>query len=144
QSWPAVNFNFPQVHIDKYDPEEEMWDAFERIVNNYRDGAFLENEVDVEDITYNRNIRQPLPYVLHLLVRGFAYAGYTLHGDIMSDPIFQKKLLYADSSYASTYNQESYNIILTGDDGVPSGVWSAYNASVAITNAGRYRITGRV
>jgi hypothetical protein len=39
-----------------------LWNGFEGIINNRVDGV-LTNTVDtVEDVTYNRNVMQPLPY----------------------------------------------------------------------------------
>ena len=35
QTWPAVNYNFPQLHIDKIDNTQAPWEAFEKIINNY-------------------------------------------------------------------------------------------------------------
>jgi hypothetical protein len=61
KKWPEVNYNFPQIHIDKYDATD-VWNGFEGIINNRVDGVFLTNTVDtVEDVTYNRNVMQPLP-----------------------------------------------------------------------------------
>jgi hypothetical protein len=58
--WPEVNYNF--LHIDKYDATDVLWNGFEGIINNRVDGVFLTNTVDtVEDVTYNRNVMQPLP-----------------------------------------------------------------------------------
>lgn len=155
QTWPNVNYNFPQIHTDKIDPEsDDVWFAFEKIINNYKDGAFLINEVVAgvggdDDITYNRNIMQPLPYWLHVLKKLFEDVGLTLTGDILSDPRFKKKLLYADVDYATTVTQESVSIITTSEDNVESGTVGSsqffrYEKIQTITNPGRYRIIGIV
>ena len=91
QTYPAVNYNFPQIHTDKIDTDDDIWFAFEKILNNFKEGAFLENYVDgVEDITYNKNIMQPLPYLLHVLKKGFEDGGYTLDGSFVNHPLIQK------------------------------------------------------
>lgn len=100
QTWPAVNYNFPQIHVDKYDPTDDLWNGFENIINNRVAGAFLTNTVDtVEDITYNRNVMQPLPYWIHILQRGMIDDGYTLAGKILTDPRLQKACLFGDVDY---------------------------------------------
>lgn len=161
QTYPAVNYNFPQVHTDKIDTEEEVWAAFEKIINNRKDGAFLINEVDEEDITYNRNIMQPMPYWLHVLKTGCADAGYTLTGDILTDERIIDRVMYGDVEYFNRVDQESMSIILMSEDFTTEGQTSSsgpnlLNSSIAsedyqkyirvqnIANPGKYRIVGDV
>lgn len=155
QTWPDVNYNFPQIHTDKIDPDsDDVWFAFEKIINNYKDGAFLINEVvagvgGADDETFNRNIMQPLPYWLHILKKLFEDVGLTLSGDILSDSRFQKKLLYGDVDYATTVTQESVSIITTSEDKIESGAigstqYFRYQKIQNIPNPGRYRIIGIV
>lgn len=107
QTWPDVNYNFPQIHVDKYDTSDTIWENFGSILNNRQSGAFLENTVDTtEDITYNRNIMQPLPYFLHILQRGMIDAGYTLSGKILTDNLFKKACIYADVDYYFRFNPQ--------------------------------------
>ncbi|OIQ22063.1 MAG: hypothetical protein BM557_01405 [Flavobacterium sp. MedPE-SWcel] len=150
QTWPAVNYNFPQIHTDKIEPEDnDTWFAFEKIINNYKNGAFLINEVDtVEEITYNRNIIQPVPYLLYLLQAGVADAGYTLHGDILQDETLQKTLVYSDNEYYSNISQESTAFqMLAKDYDTMSSLEPPYiymDRNFPIPQPGRYRITGTV
>jgi hypothetical protein len=150
-SWPGVNYNFPQVHIDKIETEDsETWEAFEKIINNYKDGAFLINEVNVdEEITYNRNIIQPLPYLLYLLTAGINAAGFTLHGDVLEDSTLQRTLVYADVEYYRSAVQDSIEVMVPATEyesiyPVEMG-YSAINLAknVIIPVPGRYRITGQ-
>ncbi|WP_445458452.1 hypothetical protein [Flavobacterium sp. HNIBRBA15423] len=167
QTWPAVNYNFPQIHIDKIDNSEDPWLDFEMIINNYKDGAFLINEVGVDDITYNRNIMQPTPYALHILKKGFEDAGKILMGDILEDETIKKLCIYTDTDYWTTYELESYNILKMSADYVEAGSqviqgtfpgpfsWSAptinptvlfykYFSDIEITTPGKYRIIGTI
>lgn len=160
QSWPDVNYNFPQIHTDKIDTEEdESWFAFERIINNRKDGAFLENDVDlVEEEVYNRNIMQPLVHPLHILQRGVIDAGFTLAGEILNEPRLQKKYLYGDVEYYNAINQESTSIILMSEDRdemgtieVPNSFYSSsyydyekFTKVYPISNPGKYRIVGNL
>lgn len=167
QTWPAVNYNFPQIHIDKIDNTQSPWESFEGIINNYKDGAFLINEVDVDDITHNRNIMQPLPYALHILQKGFEDAGKTLTGDVLTDDRIKKMCIYADVEYWTTFEQESYTILKMSDnledasnvqiEGTFSGPssWSQpivnpvttiwrYFEQIDISSPGKYRIIGKV
>jgi hypothetical protein len=150
-SWPAVNYNFPQVHIDKIDPEDgETWFYFEKIINNYKSGAFLINAVDVAtEITYNRNIIQPLPYLLYLLMAGINAAGYTLHGDVLEDITLQKTLVYADLEYYKSAVQDSIEVMVPATEYESMyPVEMGYNAiniakEIILQEPGRYRITGQ-
>lgn len=161
-TWPAVNYNFPQIHTDKIDPNsDDVWFAFQKIINNYKDGDFLINEVLEEagdSVTYNRNIMQPLPYWLHVLTRIFADANLILSGEILNDSRLQKKLLYGDVEYFTTVTQESFSMIKMSEDKIEEGTitqqlangsyytfdFFRYEAIQAITFPGRYRIIGTV
>jgi hypothetical protein len=164
ESYPDVNYNFPQVHTDKIDPSsDDVWFAFEKIINNYRSGAFLINEVITEgldDVTYNRNIMQPLPYILHILKKGFEDAGFTLAGTILSDTRLTKKLIYADVDYFTTVTQESLSLITMSEDFDEQGFVPAvydfftlvhpaysfyrFSKTLTITQPGKYRLIGTV
>lgn len=171
QTYPAVNYNFPQIHTDKIDTDDDIWFAFEKILNNYKDGAFLQNYVDTEeDITYNKNIMQPLPYLLHVLKKGFEDGGYTLDGSFINHPLIKKICLYSDANYFTTFEQESYTVMKMSEDGVvrneqitgiftinPSFSWQQpetvtnpnqrianYTSITTITAPGKYRIIGKI
>jgi len=156
QTWPDVNYNFPQIHTDKIDPEsDEVWVDFQQIINNRVDGEFLTNEV-VDDITYNRNIMQPLPYWLYVLKQGFLDAGFTLAGDILNDQRLKKKTIFGDVDYYTTVTQESMSIITMSEDvdtlgsvqsNPPFGpirTFATYSVTQNIANPGRYRIKGKL
>jgi hypothetical protein len=155
QSYPAVNYNFPQIHIDKIDPDtDEVYFAFEKIINNRKNGAFLINEVIQEGadfVSYNRNIMQPLPAWLHVLQKGFEDINLQLSGDILNDEVLQKKLTYSDAEYATTITQDSINIITISEDFIETGFvnssssqFNKYFVTQPINNPGRYRIIGKM
>lgn len=150
QTWPAVNYNFPQVHTDKINTEDDIWFAFEKIINNRKAGAFLENNVDlVEDITYNRNIMQPLPYLLHVLQKGCEAANCTLTGDILQDNFLKSQTIFADVDYYTTVAQESQSGIIMSEDFIQEGVrngryFHKYEKIFTITDPGKYRVVGDV
>lgn len=171
QTYPAVNYNFPQIHTDKIDTEDDIWFAFEKILNNYKEGVFLENYVDtVEDITYNKNIMQPLPYLLHVLKKGFEDGGYTLDGSFVNHALVKKICLYTDATYHTTFEQESYTIMQMSEDAITSQeqidgtftqdgnfAWqqpttvinpfqrvARYFSNTTITAPGKYRIIGKI
>lgn len=100
QTYPDVNYNFPQVHIDTIDSEEENWLYFEGRINNYDGTSFPANYVDPIDYTpVNKTILQPMPYWLHILTKGFELAGLTLVGDILTDARLLKKCIYSSKEY---------------------------------------------
>jgi len=144
QSWPDVNYNFPQVHTDKIDTSESMWQYFGEIINNRKDGAFLINEV-VGEITYNRNLMQPMPYYLYLLKRGFELGGFTLHGDVLENTLLQKMTVYHENKYFNTNEQQHYYLSVTHDDEISrNGRLAYYNKSVEILAPGKYHLDGTV
>ncbi|HBK84269.1 MAG TPA: hypothetical protein DDZ41_11870, partial [Flavobacterium sp.] len=171
QTYPAVNYNFPQIHTDKIDTDDEIWFAFEKIINNYKSGAFLENYVNLaEEITYNKNIMQPLPYLVYILKKGFEEAGYNLQGSFINHPLIKKICLYSDATYYTTFDQESYTILKYSEDAVtrteiikgifirntgmfttntitiidPTDLIAKYTSITTITSPGRYRIIGKI
>lgn len=146
QTWPNVNYNFPQIHTDKIDTEDEVWSAFEKIINNRKLGVFTENSVDiVEDITYNRNIVQPLPYLLYVIKKGIEDANFTLHGDILQDVKLKKRLIYADTEYYTTATQNSISVFIMSEDATFSAPNKAtYYKSINIPAPGKYRIIGQI
>jgi len=100
KTYPETNYNFPMVHTDKYDPSDDEWHGFEKTINKYVSGQFLTNVLDLDaNIDSIRNIMQPLPYLMHVLNSGIVDAGFTLQGDILTDPDFNKALLFRDGKY---------------------------------------------
>jgi hypothetical protein len=146
QTWPAVNYNFPQVHVDKYDPTDDLWNGFEGILNNRINGAFLINSVDtVADMTNNRNVIQPLPYWIHILQRGMIDGGYTLSGKILTDSRLQKACLLADVDYFGKPTfQEPITILQKSEDAIPFNSNAKYYSKTTLTAPGKYNISGRV
>jgi hypothetical protein len=147
QTWPAVNYNFPQIHVDKYDATDLLWNGFGGIINNRVNGAFLTNTVDtVDDITYNRNVMQPLPSLIHILQRGMVDGGYSLAGKILQDPRLQKALVFGDVDY---YGKPSFQDAIlisqsSSDAVVPSVKNVKYYFNTVLTVAGKYNISGTV
>jgi len=150
QTWPAVNYNFPQIHVDKYDPEDDLWIGFEKIINNRVSGAFLINEV-IGDETFNRNVMQPLPYLLHILQRGMIDGGYTLAGKILTDTRLQKACLFGDVDYYRGLIQEDIIISQVSEDATSTNYNNPqqikarnFYANVILTNPGKYNISGTI
>lgn len=151
QTFPAVNYNFPQIHVDKYDPTDELWTGFEGIINNRVSGAFRVNEV-IGDETFNRNVMQPLPYLIHILQRGMIDGGYTLAGKIMNDTRLQKACLFGDVDYyTAATSQEDIFVLQVSEDAVEVNYnntkrlkASKYYYNVALGTPGKYNITGKI
>lgn len=142
QTWPAVNYNFPQIHTDKIDTEEPMWQYFLKIYNNYKDGEFIINEV-IEEEPHNRNLMLPLPYWMHILVQGFANAGYTLKGDVLNIDTLKKKLMYSDSDYHKIINQvDIFETVLGTQRSSSNGNQATFNIKIPLPQKARYRVTG--
>ena len=113
---------------------------------------------------------QPLPYLLHVLNKGFEDGGYNLDGSFINHPLIKKICLYSDANYFTTFEQESYTIMKMSEGGVVSQVqiqgtftippafqWqqpqiirnstqrvATYSSVTTITAPGKYRIIGKV
>jgi len=107
KTFPEVNYNFPMVHTDKYDPENEDFHNFEKVLNKYGTGQFIENVLELEsNLDQIRNIMQPMPYLMYVVKKGFEYAGFTLQGDIITDPDFKRCLIVKDGEYFNLATKE--------------------------------------
>lgn len=146
QTFPAVNYNFPQIHVDKYDATDSLWNGFEGIINNRVSGAFLINTVDTTaDITYNRNVMQPLPYWIHILQRGMIDGGYTLSGKILDDPRLKQACLFGDVDYFGKPTfQEAIIISQMSEDGTNIQGRKKYYSHSILAVPGKYNISGTV
>jgi hypothetical protein len=151
KTFPEVNYNFPQIHIDKYDPTDDLWPNFQSIINNRVAGAFLINEVIVDE-TFNRNVMQPLPYWIHILQRGMIDGGYTLAGKIMNDERLKKACLFADVDYYGVATvQPDINILINSADYTEINYnnsrgekASKYFSNSVLTTPGKYNISGTI
>lgn len=84
KTYPETNYNFPAVH-SKYYEGAPMFDAFQGTINKRVNGNFIGNIADGSS-TLNKNIVYPFPYHLYVLKSAVEDAGYTLHGDVLTDP----------------------------------------------------------
>lgn len=157
QTWPAVNFNYPMIHTDKYDTSQANYTHFQKMFNKYDpETGFLKNEVisigDVSE-TYNRNIMQPVVYLMHILKVGFLDAGYTLVGPATEHPLLKKITIFGDVDYVKTVEMESYFIYITSEDRVEL-LWvpvpgftlnkalAIYHGQMDIPIKGKYNLVG--
>lgn len=85
KTYPEVNYNFPAIHSKFYEGAQ-MFNSFEGVINKRVNGQFVFNHRDIfNNIIINRNMVYPLPYHLYVLNKVIEDAGYTLHGDVLSD-----------------------------------------------------------
>jgi hypothetical protein len=147
QTWPAVNYNFPQVITDALDTDSDQWRYFEGIINKYADGDFIENSFDNEtNEQINRNVMLPMPYLLYVLQVGFADVGATLSGDILEDTYYKKATLYALNQFYTSFTTQSEIIGLTTNQYTgPLAEWyGTYFVDIVLPEPGRYKIAGNV
>ena len=83
-----------------------MWDAFEGYYNHtiLKNGVLemARNVFPTEQNNWtidNVNIIHPCPHVLYLLKVGFADAGYSLAGDILSDENLAQRWVFSGTQY---------------------------------------------
>ncbi len=150
QTWPTVNYNFPQVHTDKYNDNEDFV-HFEKIINKRVNDNFIKSYYDTASfISYNKNIMQPLPYALHILQKGFLDGGYILGGNILTDELLKKATVFADVDYfTKTSDDTEINLIVEQNEFIYTGTLSEsgylqcyYEKSIILAKAGIYKITG--
>lgn len=154
QSYPQVNYNFPQLITDAFDDREDFqYGAFEGKINNYREGAFVENSFNVEkDENQNLNIMQPMPYLLAVLEQGCQEAGLELGGDILTDTAFAKATINTLSEYYSSINQRADTLVVRSDEHAPivfdqngfAPIYAFYSKDYIFIATGRYLITGTI
>jgi hypothetical protein len=147
QTWPAVNYNFPQVITDSIDTDAEQWQFFEGIINKYVDGDFIENEFDaVNNDQINRNIMVPMPYLLHIIKVGFEDAGFELQGEILDDTYYKKATAFALNDFYTKFNSLSEVLSLNTSEytGPLSEFEGTYFLNIPIPEPGRYKIAGNV
>jgi hypothetical protein len=149
QNYPAVTYNFPMVHTDKY-KDDSAFSGFLKIINNYKEGEFFENIVVPDNIDVIKNIMQPMVYVLHVLKTAIESAGFTLHGDILNDYDFLRALLFVDAKYyfKNVMEQTNLKINVHENEEPPlflfQGIWHyRYFKEVTIDRKGYYTIYGK-
>ena len=143
QTWPNVNYNYPQIHTEKYDAEEETWSTFLFKLNNYNGNLFEENTFTAVNFA-NRNIMQPTPYFLHILTQGFLDAGYGLKGDVTTDETFKKLCVFTDLDYFDLVNESQIKVFLNYEEGgsiLPNGN-ARYYTEVNLGTSKNYKIEG--
>ncbi|MGJ8760407.1 MAG: hypothetical protein ACSHXA_07655 [Polaribacter sp.] len=147
QTWPAVNYNYPQIHTEKYDIDTATWVSFSKKLNNYvivdEVGFFPENTETVESGYINKNIIQPLPYLLHVLTVGFLDAGYVLQGDILSHSLFKKMLLFKDDDYFEDLGDiEDFNVFYADHTSQHLNGYYIYDITTTLLPSTTYTIKG--
>lgn len=146
QTWPEVNFNFPQVINEILDTDSEQWQYFEGILNKYVAPNFVQNEFDTNNNEQiNRNIMLPMPYVLHVLKTGFEDAGFTLTGEILEDPEYKKATIYSLTDFYTRFSSESnvYTLKLEDYTSISEGT-AIYSLNIPFPEPGRYKIAGNM
>lgn len=146
KTYPLVNYNFPQIHTDKYDPDSAEYNGFQKIINNRIGGAFLNNYVDNNDVMFNRNIIQPMPYLMYVLNKCFEFSGLQLKGDIVKDDLLKKILIFTEKEPDTKKELDPIALTLYANDINLTG-WTplAYyelQKSVTITTPGKYNFIG--
>lgn len=142
-TWPTVNYNYPQIITDKYDITEPTWAEFKGKINNYIAGDFLVNTYTEENFA-NKNIMQPVPYMLHVLKQGFLDAGFTLKGDIISNDLFLKMLLFADIDYFDLRGNVQSFLVLRSEFDSTVGIGVNYDKTLELQPNSTYKITGTI
>lgn len=122
KTWPQTNFNFPRIYTKKYSPDQQIWRSFDGYYNDLKsDGAEMRrNYVDNNGDIFNLNIIHPTPHPIYILMAGFQDAGLELQGDIISDPVLQKKWIFSGTEYFGKVNQFSNEVRVLSNESIKS------------------------
>lgn len=156
KKYPETNYNFPRLYTDAYDLDSEGWKQFESFINDRRLDTSINTKVfpqnDVSESTngwdvVNKNIIQPLPYLLHVLKAGFLDGGFVLQGDILDDPRFKQRLIYSAEQYYNTGDQKYfktyvYSAEFFNNEVVAGQIFGHWTKKFKIDAPGKYRIIG--
>lgn len=148
QLWPNVNYNFPQIHTDEFDIEETKWLYFKKIINHKNNIGYFQNTVDTNEyISYNRNIIQPLPYLLYLIKQGFLEENWEINGDIFENELLKKALVFSNKYNYFTPSEVDFNLLVNTDQVVNSNPQTntTFEFSLNLSDKpGKYSILGIV
>ena len=96
KAWPEATHNFVKVFRPEL-KQSANYEYFDKFLNNYVNNAgtwnFPVNTIDVIDgqnVSVNRNVMVPMPYLMEILRVGFATEGLQLKGDFVNDAVNQK------------------------------------------------------
>lgn len=153
-SYLESNYVFPQAipPKNKFNTSSEDFESFLGLINNYKNNAFVENTFNVAEAkSENKNIMQPMPYLIHVLKKGFEDVGFTLSGDILMDDKVLKSVITEVSDYYTQINSDQYEWIVNPENyqSIDRGPNSSYFNSPAIyysefipDTPGLYRVAG--
>ncbi len=145
KTYPQTNFNFPRIYTKRYSESDEVWKNFDGYYNDLKpDGSEMRrNYIDGEGGVWNVNIIHPCPHILYLLKTGFEDAGYSLQGEILTDPNLQNRWVFSGTEYFSKLTQLRTGLTVNGSDYDSIDFWSAnYLKFLTIPKPGKYKITG--
>lgn len=149
--FPEVDYCWPMIHADYIDTTDEVWENFEGILNKRVNGQFIQNSINATEIVYyHKNYMQPVPFWLYLLKKGIEDGGYTLKGDILTDPVLLKKTAFSPRDYFNKKESESTLITRRGnetpvvEDVISGEQFCFYENTTVITKKGKYLLQGRM
>jgi hypothetical protein len=146
--YPEVGYNFPMI-IDQKFSETSKYEKFEGFINNYRDGNFVNNTIEAENIdgqvtpvVYNRNLMVPFPYLMEILRVGFASENMVMLGSFVSDQVNEKLMVFTEK-YLEKFQSSlpDFFQFTTTTEIWDAGIISAsYSRNYAISLTGSYKI----
>ncbi len=136
KSYPAVNYNFLRVIYTKHLDEKGTWEYFNQFLNDRDENGFINNGENTTE-PVNRNIIHPMPYLLYVLKKGFADAGFQIEGDILEDTDFKQRVIYNNKEIFNKNEHEPIEIVLTQNDEI-AGYANIYEKSVILPEQGKW------
>lgn len=148
KNYPQTNYNFPMIHTDKYDVTDPLYNGFEQIINKRTGNIFVQNVVQNNEML-NKNIIQPMPYLMYVLKKGFEMSGRVVEGNILQDPLLNKMLIFSEKEYVSRIESSGFDMQIDGSDLAGNATWLekfGYEMSktFTVTQPGYYNIIGEI
>lgn len=156
KKYPETNYNFPKMYTKQYDTDQDEWKYFGSFINDriITQGTnvkeFTKNEIQENangwDVV-NRNIIQPVPYLLHVLKAGFQDAGFVLQGDILEDPLLKQRGIFSPEQYYTTGEQKYHKTYVFSaeffnNEVIAGNIFGHWKKKFKIDAPGKYRLIG--
>lgn len=113
KSWPEASHNFPMIFRDEI-KNKSGYEYFNFFLNHFYNNngtfEFKDNfiqDIDGEDVVFNRNVMVPCTYVLEVLKVAFASEQRTIAGDFVDDDI-SKAMVLVPQNYMEQFAQSQF------------------------------------
>lgn len=151
QSWPDVSHQFPMIYKPSI-KETTNYEKFEGFINNYDEvqAAFVSNSIEEElnedeeliDVVYNRNVMMPCVYLVEILKKGYKFSKKEVLGEFINDEMIQK-ITYKPKNFINKLDASQFQSFSFGNPDPNNPLDDGGNYYIATFNAtevGSYKL----